>query len=56
MSYDHEEKCVCGTSVCMHSQHGSGDLIVASRKTGPVNLVVLRESGGAVRAPKKAGD
>ena len=44
------------TSVCVHSQHGSGAVIVASRKTGAVNLVVSRESGGAVRAPGIAGD
>ena len=30
--------------------------MVASRKTGAVNLVVSRESGGAVRAPGNAGD
>ena len=45
-----------GTSVCMHSQHGCGAVIVAPRKTGAVNLVVSRESGGAVRAPGNAGD
>ena len=40
----------------MHSQHGSGAVIVASRKTGTVNLVVSRESSEAVRAPGNAGD
>ena len=30
--------------------------MVASRKTGTVNLVVSRKSGGAVRAPGNAGD
>ena len=40
----------------MRSQHGSGAVIVASRKTGTVNLVVSRESGGAVRAPGNAGE
>ena len=44
---------VCGTSVCMHSQHGSGAVIVASRETGFVNLVVSRESGEAVNAGDK---
>ena len=45
-----------GTSVCMHSQHGSGALIGISPKTGFVNFGVSRESGGAVRAPGNAGD
>ena len=36
-----QNKCVYGTSVCMHSQHGSR----------AVNLVVSREFDGAVRAP-----
>ena len=40
----------------MHSQHGSGALIVVSRKTGFVNFGVSRESGGAVTAPGNAGD
>ena len=40
----------------MHSQHGSGAVIVSSRKTGVVNVVVSRKSGGAVRAPGYAGD
>ena len=40
----------------MDSQHGSGSVIVSSRKTGAVNLVVSRESGGAVRAAGTAGD
>ena len=39
----------------MHSQHGSGAVIVASRKTGAVNLV-SKESGGVVRATGNAGD
>ena len=51
-----KEVCVYGTSVCMHSQHGSGAVSVASRKTGTVNLVVSRESGGAVRAPENVCD
>ena len=40
----------------MHSHHGSGAVIVSSRKTGFVNFGVSRESGGAVRAPRNAGD
>ena len=40
----------------MHSQHGSGAVIVCLRKTGFVNFGVSRESGGAVRAPGNAGD
>ena len=40
----------------MHSQHGSGAVSVASRKTGTVNLVVSRESVGAVRAPENVCD
>ena len=40
----------------MHSQHGSGAVIVSSRKTGAVSVVVSGESGGAVRAPRNAGD
>ena len=51
-----QNRCVYGTFVCMHSQHGCGAVIVASRKTGTVNLVVSRESGGAVRGPGNAGD
>ena len=51
-----QNKCVYGKSVCVHSQHGSGAVIVASRTTGTVNLVVSRKSGGAVRAPENAGD
>ena len=51
-----KQVCVYGTSVCMHSQHGSGAVIVSSRKTGFVNFGVSRESGGAVRAPGNAGD
>ena len=39
----------------MHSQHGSGAVIVSPRKTGFVNFGVPRESG-AVRAPGNAGD
>ena len=57
MSMGHtKNKCVYDTSVCMHSQHGSGALIVSSRKTGFVNFCVSRKSGGAVRAPGNAGD
>ena len=40
----------------MHSHHGSGAVIVSSRKTGFVNFGVSRESGGAVRAPRNASD
>ena len=40
----------------MHSHHGSGAVIVSSRKTGFVNFGVSRESGGAVRALRNAGD
>ena len=40
----------------MHSHHGGGAVIVSSRKTGFVNFGVSRESGGAVRAPRNAGD
>ena len=40
----------------MHSHHGSGAVIVSSRKTGFVNFGVSRESGRAVRAPRNAGD
>ena len=40
----------------MHSHHGSGAVIVSSRKTGFVNFGVSRESGGAVRSPRNAGD
>ena len=49
-------KCVYGTSVCVHSHDGSGAVIVSSRKIGFVNFGVSRESGGAVRAPRNAGD
>ena len=38
----------------MHSQHGSGAVIVSSRKTGTVNLVVSRESGDK-RVKRKRG-
>ena len=49
-------KQVCVWHVrCMHSQHGGGAVIVASRKSGAVNFVSW-ESGGAVRAPGNAGD
>ena len=40
----------------LRTRHGSGALTVASRKTGTVNLVVSRKSGGAVRTPGNAGD
>ena len=40
----------------MHSHRGSGAVIVSSRKTGFVNFGVSRESGGAVRALRNAGD
>ena len=40
----------------MHSHHGSGAVIVSSRKTGFVNFGVSRESVGAVRAPRNACD
>ena len=40
----------------LRTRHGSGAVIVASPKTGTVNLVVSRKSGGAVRAPGNAGD
>ena len=40
----------------LRTRHCSGVVIVASRKTGTVNLVVSRKSGGAVRAPGNAGD
>ena len=39
-----------------HTRHGSGAVIVASRKIGTVNLVVSWKSVGAVRAPGNAGD
>ena len=42
-----------GTSVGMHSHHGSGAVIVSSRKIGFVNFGVSREPGGAVRAPEE---
>ena len=34
---------IYGTSVCMHSHHGSGAVIVSSRKTGFVNFGVSRD-------------
>ena len=40
----------------LRTRHGSGAVFVASRKTGTENLVVSRESGGAVRAPGNAVD
>ena len=40
----------------MHSHSGNGAVIVSSRKTGFVNFGVSRGSGGAVRAPRNAGD
>ena len=40
----------------LRTRHGCGAVIVASRKTGTVNLVVSQKSGGAVRAPGNAGD
>ena len=40
----------------MQSHHGSGAVIVSSQKTGSVNFGVSRESGGAVRALRNAGD
>ena len=40
----------------LRTRHGSGDVLVASQKTGTVNLVVSRKSGGEVRAPGKAGN
>ena len=39
----------------LRTRHGSGAVIVASRKTGTVNFVVSRKSGGA-GAPGNAGD
>ena len=54
LSPNAKQVCVWHVPVCMHSHHGSGAVIVVSRKTGFVNFSVSQESGGAVSAPGNA--